>query len=80
VFRLTPYNKYLLDFYLKKPENIYPEKNFNTISNHDLPIAVANLAAFPKGVRYSGIKVYNNFPLTFKRISRNVFKFKVAFI
>jgi hypothetical protein len=52
--------------------------SFNTRSNHDLRIPAANLAAFQKGVWYSGIKVYNHLPLTLKQISHDVPKVKAA--
>jgi hypothetical protein len=52
--------------------------SFNTRFHHDLHIAVANLAVFQKGVRYSGIKVYNHPPLTLKQLSHDIPKFKVA--
>ena len=52
--------------------------SFNTRFNHDLHIPIANLAVFQKGVRYSGIKVYNHLPLTLKELSHDIPKFKVA--
>jgi hypothetical protein len=52
--------------------------NFNTRSNHDLHIPVANLTVFQKGVWYSGIKTYNHLPLTLKQLSYNISKFKTA--
>jgi hypothetical protein len=52
--------------------------SFNTRSNHDLHIAVANLAVFQKAVRYCGIKVYNHLPLTQNNHHMMFFKFKVA--
>jgi hypothetical protein len=36
------------------------------------------LAAFQKGVWYSGTKVYNHLPLPLKQLSHDVFKFKAA--
>jgi len=51
---------------------------FNTRFNYDLHIPVANLSVFEKGVRYSGIKVYNHLPLTLKQLSHNIPKFKAA--
>jgi len=50
--------------------------SFKTRCNHDLHIAVANLAVFQIGVRYSGIKVYNHLPLTLKQLSHDIPKFK----
>ena len=52
--------------------------NFNTRTNHDLHIPVANLAVFQKGVWYSGIKIYNHLPPTLKQLSYDVSKFKTA--
>jgi hypothetical protein len=52
--------------------------SFNTRFNHDLHIAVANLAVFQNAVQYSGIKVYNQLPQTLKQLSHNIPKFKVA--
>jgi hypothetical protein len=52
--------------------------SFNTISNHDLHIPVANLAVFQKGVGYSGIKVYNHLPPSLKQLSHVILKFKMA--
>jgi len=54
--------------------------SFNTKFNHDLNIPVANLAVFQKGVRYSGIKVYNHLPLTLKQLSHDILMFKVFFL
>jgi hypothetical protein len=52
--------------------------SFNTRFNHNLHIPIANLAAFQKGVWYSGTKVYNHLPLPLKQLSYDVFKFKAA--
>ena len=52
--------------------------SFNTASNHDLYVPIANLAVFQKGVWYSGIKVYNHLPPTLKQLSHEVLKFKTA--
>jgi hypothetical protein len=52
--------------------------NFNTRSNQDLHIPVANLTLFQNGVWYSGIKIYNHLLLTLKEISDDIFKFKAA--
>jgi hypothetical protein len=52
--------------------------SFNTTFNHDLHIAVANLAVFQKAVRYSGIKFYNYLPQTLKQLSHDIPKFKAA--
>jgi hypothetical protein len=52
--------------------------NFNTRSNHDLHIPVANLTVFQKEVWYSGIKTYNHLPSTLKQISYDIFKSKAA--
>ena len=52
--------------------------NFNTRSNNDLHIPVANLTVFQKGVWYSGIKTYNHLPSTLKQLSYDISKFKAA--
>jgi hypothetical protein len=52
--------------------------NFNTKSNHDLHIPVANLTLLQNRVWYSGIKIYNHLPLTLKELSDGIFKFKAA--
>jgi hypothetical protein len=54
--------------------------NFNTRSNHDLYIPVANLTLFQNKVWYPGIKIYNHLPLTLKELSDDILKFKVALI
>jgi hypothetical protein len=51
--------------------------NFNTRSNCDLHIPVANLT-FQNVAWYSGIKIHNHLSLTLKEISDDIFKFKVA--
>jgi len=43
--------------------------SFNTRTHYDLHIPAANLAVFQKGVRYSGIKIYNHLPPTLKQLS-----------
>ena len=53
-------------------------RSSNTRFNQNLKIPVANLAVFQKGVRYSGIKVYNYLPLTLKQLSHDIPKFKAA--
>jgi hypothetical protein len=52
--------------------------SFNTTFNHDLHIPVANLAVFQKGVRYSGIKIYNHLPQTLKQLPHDIPKFEGA--
>ena len=52
--------------------------SFNTRSNHDLHIPVANLTVFQKVVWYSGIKIYNHLPPALRQISYDILKFKVA--
>jgi hypothetical protein len=52
--------------------------NFNTRSNHDLHLPMANLTVFQKGVWYSSIKVYNHLPANIKQLSNNKSKFKIA--
>jgi hypothetical protein len=52
--------------------------SFNTRSNYDLHIPVANLAVFQKGVWYSGIKIYNHLTPTLKQLLYNISKFKEA--
>jgi len=52
--------------------------SFNTRSHYDLHILAANLAVFQKGVRYSGIKIYNHLPSTLKQLSYDISKFKEA--
>jgi hypothetical protein len=71
----------LLIFVVKNKDSIKTNSDihsFNVRSNHDLPIPVANLAVFQKGVWYSGIKVYNHLPPTLKQLSHDVLKFKMA--
>lgn len=51
---------------------------FNTRSNCDLHFPVVNLTVCQKGVRCSGIKLYNHLPSTLKQISYDIPKFKVA--
>jgi hypothetical protein len=50
--------------------------SFNTRSNYDLHIPVANLAVFRKGVWYSRIKIYNHLTPTLKQLLYNISKFK----
>jgi len=52
--------------------------SFNTRSNHDLHIPIANLIVFQKGVWYSGIKIYNHLPPALKQLSYDIFKLKAA--
>jgi hypothetical protein len=52
--------------------------SFNTRFNHDLRIPVANLAVFQKGIRYSGIKIYNHLPQTLKQLSHDIPKLKAS--
>jgi len=52
--------------------------NFNTRSNFDLYFPIAKLTVFKKGVCYSGIKIYNHLPLTFRQLSYDVNKSKSA--
>jgi hypothetical protein len=51
--------------------------SFNTRSNHDLHIPVANLAVFQKGVWYSGIKIYNHLPPTLKQLPYSFIQYSV---
>ena len=60
------------DFFKTNPD----VHSFNTRSHHDLHIPAANL--FQKGVWYSGIKIYNHLPPTFKQLSYDISKFKMA--
>jgi hypothetical protein len=48
---------------------------FNTRANHDLHIPEVNLSVFQKGVRYSGIKLFNHLPVTLKQVSNDIPKF-----
>jgi hypothetical protein len=50
---------------------------FNTRSNHDLHIPLANLTvhAFQKAVWYSGVKIYNYLPPALKQLSCDILKF-----
>jgi hypothetical protein len=52
--------------------------SFNTRSNHDLHIPIANLTVFQKGLWYSGIKIYNHLLPTLKQLSYDISKFKTA--
>jgi len=56
----------------------YDIHSINTSFNRDLHIVIANLAVFQKGVRYSGIKVYNHLPLTLKQLSLDIPKFEAV--
>ena len=77
-------SQYVLSFllFIVKNKDLFKTNSdinsFNTRFIHDLHIPVANLAVFQKGVRHSGIKVYNHLPLTLKRMSNNIPKFKAA--
>ena len=59
IFSLLMFHK---DFF-KTNSDIH---SFNTRSNHDLHIPVANLTVFQKEVWYSGIKISNHLPATLK--------------
>ena len=52
--------------------------SFNTRSNCDLHIPVANLTVFQIGVWYSGIKIYHHLPPTLKQLLYDIFKFKAT--
>ena len=52
--------------------------SFNTRSNCDLYIPVANLTVFQKEVWYSAIKICNHLSPTLKQLSYDIFKFKSA--
>jgi len=61
----SPYIFSLLMFVVKNKDPFKMNSDihsFNARCNHDLHIAVANLAVFQIGVQYSGIKVYNHLP------------------
>jgi len=71
----------LLMFVVKKKDRFKTSldiHSFNTRFNRGLHIPVANLVVFQKGVRYSGIKIFNRLPLTIKQLSHDIPKFKVA--
>jgi hypothetical protein len=61
--------------FFKTNSNVH---SFNTRTNQDLHIPIANVAVFQKGVLYSGIKIYNNLPPTLKQLSYDIPKFKMA--
>jgi len=50
----------------------------NTRQTSDLYVPTANLATYQKGVYYSGIKIYNHLPTTFKDLSGDKNKFTLA--
>ena len=62
--------------FFKKNSDVH---NFNPRSHYYLQITAANFAVFQKGVWYSGTKIYNPLPPTFKQLSYNISKFKAAF-
>jgi len=68
--------------FVVKNEDIFKTNSevhsFNTRSNYDLHIPVANLAVFQKGVCYAGIKIYNLLPPTLKQLPYDILKFKAA--
>jgi hypothetical protein len=53
-------------------------QHFNTRSNDDLHIPIANLTAFQKVLWYSAIKTYNHLPPTLKQLSYDISKLKMA--
>ena len=68
-----------LNGWTNKPKQTKPiTLSFNTRSNHGLTIPVANLTVFQKGVWYSGSEIYNVPPLALKKLSYDIFRFKVA--
>jgi hypothetical protein len=50
----------------------------NTKAKYDLHIPAAKLAIYQKGVYYSGIKLFNHLPLTFKQNSDDIPKFRAS--
>jgi len=59
----------LLKFVVKNKDFFKTNSNvhsFNTRAHYGLHIPAENLAVFQKGVRYSGIKIYNHLPPTLK--------------
>ena len=50
----------------------------NTRQTSNLYLPTANLAIYPKGVYYSGIKIYNHLPTAIKDLSGDKNKFKLA--
>jgi hypothetical protein len=52
--------------------------NISTRYRYNLHVPNTNLGKYPKGAYYSGIKIFNNLPLTIKRLNHNIKKFKPA--
>jgi hypothetical protein len=51
--------------------------NANTTTEYNLHHPLSHLSVFQKGVFYTGIKVFNNLPVTIKDLSHNIKEFKV---
>jgi hypothetical protein len=58
------------------PNSVY--HNLNTRHKNDLHLPHVSLTIYQRGVFYSGIKIFNALPMTFKDISGNPKKFKAA--
>jgi hypothetical protein len=51
--------------------------NVNTRIKYNLHHPLSHLSIFQKGVYYTGIKVFNNLPLTIKDLSHNIKEFNL---
>jgi len=52
--------------------------NLDTRQRNNLYLPQANLTIYQKGAYYSGIRIFNNLPLQFKKVADNQKKFKIA--
>jgi hypothetical protein len=70
----------ILLFVVKNRPLFNTNSNFHNLkrTNHDLHPPTANLTLLQKRVCYSGVKIYNHLPLTFKQLSYDITKFKTA--
>ena len=77
----SQYKLSLLVFVLKNIDEFTTNSDVHTINTRhksDLHPPSMKLAKYQKGVYYSGIKVFNHLPQNFKKISWNVYKFKLT--
>jgi len=82
--RLPPYSQYIfsLSIFVIKNKHLF-STNYQTHSVHtrfktNLHPPIANLTKFPKGVYYSGIKVFNNLPHNIKDLANETKLFQNA--
>jgi len=52
--------------------------NLDTRQRNNLYLPQANLNIYQKGAYYSGIKIFNNFPLEINNVASNQKKFKIS--